>query len=441
MSELYQKVHDHLPIFAVDFGENILLYTPGFFFKIKRIPVFDLVRLFKNPERIDDFSLRESILLILGKAQECTTKWNYQAELPFSPYCLTFHVGYECNLNFSYCYSKVEDTGNKKIVGFPELEAIKSLFNYVLKIRKNNQKQFTVVYHGSGEPTFHWKKLVNSFESISRIADEKGLKVFFYIATNGCITEDQIDWLSNNMDLIGISCDGFYSINQKQRLKGNLQYLPIDEVCRRILNKGGKFDIRVTITPDSLAKLNEITTYLIKVCKARNIRIEPVYLAGSKGFQEKDSDLFIRQFIESSKIAVQFGVGFHYSGMRLFELHGPYCDVMRNTLRLTADGFTRNCFCFMTEREKFITGRYSNTTAEIVLNPKINELKKSGFNYPKECSKCINVFHCSRGCPDFCIYKDEISHNQKLNPFRCRLHQLVAVEEIKASAMNINNLF
>lgn len=438
MSELFLKVHDLLPIYKIDFGKYILLYTPGYSFKIKAIPIQELIDLLKNPERIEDESTRNSIKFILKNAMEAIDKWEYLKKMPFSPECLTIHVGNECNLSCSYCYSKVENTGNKNIVGYPSLDAIKLLIDYIIKNKKTRNERITVVFHGSGEPTFHWEKLVDSYESICLIAVEKELSVFYYTATNGCITESQIDWLAKKMDLIGISCDGPSIIQHKQRFSNNLQYLPIEKVCERILNKGGKFDIRVTVTRETISSLAEITTYLIDECKATNIRIEPVYLAKENGFFEEDAEMFFRHFTEAQNIAKRLGVNFDYSGMRMAELHGSYCDVMRNTIRLTADNVTRNCFCFMSDKEGFITGRYSKNESKFYLSSEINELRKKSFEIPTECFDCINIFHCSRGCPDYCIFEGEQSKNKKLNTFRCHLHQLIAVERIKESAINMS---
>ena len=439
MSELFVKVHDHLPVFKVDLGLSMVLYTPGNFLKINTIPKKELEYFLSDPSRIEDPDLRQALSAIVECARDASDKWEIRKQLPFSPECLTIHVGNDCNLNCTYCYSKSNKAGNKALKGFPSADSIRTVFMAMTEDVKSVRTGLTVVFHGSGEPTFHWPQLVDSVRDISNVAEECRQEVFFYIATNGCLTIPQIDWLSINMNLIGISCDGPDTIQNTQRNRGSDKYLPVDKVCRRILEMGGKFDMRVTVTPSTITHLKEITEYLIDECKARTIRIEPVFLAGENGFKEEDADVFYRLFTESRDFANQLGVTFDYAGLRMSELHGTYCDVLRNTLRLTVDGLTRNCFCFMSDNPGFITGRFNAERSEFKLSPYLNDLKKSVFQIPSGCSYCINIYHCSRGCPDFCISEQADPDSRMLSPFRCRLHQLFAVERIMTWAGSQNH--
>ena len=441
MSDLFRKVHDQLPVFAVDCGLYTALYTPGCIINIKKVPLHELIHSIKNPDGIKESAYQNAILSILERAREAVYKWELKKQTPFYPECLTIHVGSNCNLNCPYCYSKVGGADNKNILGFPDSDAIRTLFGYILKSRTDKSRPFTVVFHGSGEPTFHWQKLVNAFHDISSIARQAGQQIFAYIATNGCLKEWQIEWLAENMDLIGISCDGPQSVRQKQSTNARMQFLPAEKVCEIISNKGGKFEIRTTVTPDSILELKEITTYIIEDCKAKTIRIEPVFLAGEKGFTETEADEFFNKYIESQKYAEQQGVSYSYAGIRMTEQHGTFCDILRNTLRLTADDVTRNCFCFMNDNSEYITGRFNKEKSSFFLSPEIQELKNKAFQIPDQCQDCINIYHCSRGCPDFCVIENSLSVTQQLIPFRCRLHQLIAVENIKRSAMNQKNLY
>jgi sulfatase maturation enzyme AslB (radical SAM superfamily) len=440
MSDLFLKIHDQLPVFAVESDDFTVLYTPGFFWRIKTVPVHELLHSLKNPQAIKNPEDKNAILSILKLAQEAVTKWELQKQIPFSPDCLTIHVGSDCQLNCSYCYSKAGGTDNKLLFGFPDIAAIETLFRYIGETKAKNSEPFTVVYHGSGEPTFHWKNLVDSYNTISTIAGNNGLQIFTYIATNGCLTYEQIDWLAENMDLIGISCDGPDAIRQKQRTSGTIQYPSIEEVCVRILEKGGKFENRVTITPDTLPHFEEIVSYLILECMSQKIRIEPVFLDNENGFKVEDAEEFLKRFTSSLNYAEKYGVDISYAGVRMDEQHGTYCDVQRNTLRLTVDNVTRNCFCFMSDDTFCITGKLNKDLSAFHLSNEIQDLKTRSLQIPENCNDCINIYHCSRGCPDHCILNDHHYLHQELNPFRCRLHQLIAVERVKYSAINHTNL-
>jgi sulfatase maturation enzyme AslB (radical SAM superfamily) len=429
MSDLFIKVHDDLPVFRIDAGEKMVLYTPGYFLKTRAIPLDELRYLLQNPGIEEDIETKYGLQDLLKKAGEAKGKWEIQRKIPFSAECLTIHVGNECNLDCSYCYSKKENTGNKDLSGFPDIESIELIFNHIAHKLRGIGRKVTVVYHGSGEPSFHWKKLVESFNKISLLADRNNLQVFNYIASNGSLTKSQAYWLASNMNLIGISCDGPPDIQEMQRARSSKKYLSTRELCNRITSQSGRFELRVTITKDTINRQKEITRYLIDELNAETIRIEPVYLAGDKGFKEEDADVFFDNYIKSRNYAKQKGVKLYFSGVRLNEIHGTYCDVLRNTLRLTPDGLTRNCFCYIKNNAEFVTGRCLLSQHKFYINSEINELKIKASQIPNGCNDCINIFHCSRGCPDFCIFREE-EKDSKLNSFRCRLHKLITVEEI-----------
>lgn len=427
MSELYKKIGDKLPVYKIACGKEMVLYTPGFYVRLKSIPDSELLYLLEDPGKIEDLNTRNDLHKLLKMADEALTRWESQKRTLFLPECLTIHAGTECNLNCIYCYSKNESTGNKTLSGFPDLSSVKMMSEHLAEAVKDRSGRMTVVYHGSGEPTFHWEQLVESFNCISEVARHHKLQIFNYIATNGCMSAGQADWLSENMDLIGISCDGPPDIQRNQRQGNSGVYLSVEELCERILKKGGNFEVRVTITKDTMSRQEEIVKYLIENLNSRTIRIEPVYLTGGDAFQEKDADIYFKYFVRARDFAEKHSVKVDYSGVRLDELHGTYCDVLRNNLRLTAEGLTRNCFSFMKNNAEFVTGRCLSDQSGYYINSEINELKKKAFRIPHECNDCINVYHCSRGCPDFCIYP-EASNSRGLNAFRCRLHQLITVE-------------
>jgi uncharacterized protein len=429
MCELYKKISDKFPVYKIDCGKEMVLYTPGYSVRIKSITDSELLLLLADPDKIEDLNTRNDLLKLLRMAGEANTRWESQKRALFLPECLTIHAGNECNLNCIYCYSKNESTGNKTLSGFPDLNSVKIIIRHIAERVKEKSRRVTVVYHGSGEPAFHWEQLVESFNCISELARYHKLQVFNYIATNGCLSALQADWLAENMDLIGISCDGPPDIQRNQRQGNSGVYLSMEELCVRILKKGGKFEVRVTITKDTMLRQEEIVKYLIENLNARTIRIEPVYLAGRDAFQAKDADVYFDNFIRARDFAEKHSVKVDYSGVRLDELHGTYCDVLRNNLRLTADGLTRNCFSFMNNNAEFVTGRCLNDQSGYYINSEINELKKKALRIPHECNDCINVYHCSRGCPDFCIYAEALN-GTGLNGFRCRLHRLITVERI-----------
>lgn len=431
MSELFEKVHDSLPVFKIDHNQHVILYTPGYVFLLEKSKEDNIVQFLADPGSCRAPDTRKKFESLIIKAKKAIQTWNSLATVPFSPECLTIHSGNECNMNCTYCYTKKKRFGNYKLVGFPDLKDVETTLHFTLKNSTPNFRKLTVVYHGSGEPAWHWHQLVECQKQVFRIAQEYKMELFSYIATNGCLSKKQVSWLSDNMNLIGISCDGPPDIQKKQRAVNGELPLTIPEVCHRIIESGGRFDIRVTITRETVTRQVEIVKYLVEECNAETIRIEPLYCADEDGFIEDDADLFYFHYEKARNYAEQSNVCCGYSGVRPFEQHGPFCDILRNTIRLTPDGLSRNCFCSMNEDACFITGKHSNGEKNFAMVGYLDKLKKMALQIPDDCHNCINVFHCSRGCPDFCIYDlDDFQHN-KLNPFRCKLHKIITVNMLK----------
>jgi radical SAM protein with 4Fe4S-binding SPASM domain len=430
MNSIFEKIHEELPIFKIDDRNCSILYTPGYFVKISPINSDSIRNYIVNPDKIDNSNLKKTMFDLLDKARLAQSNWENQTQKAFVPECLTIHVGSECNLNCVYCYAKAEFTNNSKIKGFPDFANIRKVLEYIYEQRTDVSKTLTIVYHGSGEPTYHWERLVEIHQKISDFAKEKHISIFYYLATNACLSDNKIEWLSKNINLIGISCDGPRAINDANRTR-NCTHFPIDYVCKKIIEYKGKFDIRVTVTKDSIVKLSEITTYLIEQCKATTIRVEPVYLAGANSFVEKEADIFLKEYINARQIAKKHHVSLEYSGARLNEIHGTYCDVLRNTIRLTPDGNLRNCFCYMFDKHGFILENLKSNESDFKIAEKAYSLKDKATAIPHECNECINIYHCSRTCPDFCIFDENRFISRKINPFRCRFNKSLTIYSIR----------
>jgi sulfatase maturation enzyme AslB (radical SAM superfamily) len=429
MDELFHKVHDSLPVFKIDDGKDVILYTPGYHKRLSSLQT-DLLQFYlENQDLILDKKLRTGFSEVVKKAQETKEIWEVRKSVPFSPECLTIHVGQEFNPDSGCCYSEKVPAGNSMISGFPDLNSVETVFNHIVRNVKRTRHKITVVYHASEEPAFSWQDLVKTFSALSILAAENQVQLFSYITTNGFLSSEQADWIAENMDLIGITCDGVPGIQKLKSTANSNGFISAKELTSRIIDKKGKFQIRVTITRETINQQKKIVKYLFEKLGANHIIIEPCYLAGENGFREEDASVFFRSFKEALSYSDKNGVTLEYDGVRLNELHGTYCDVLRNTLRLTPDRLIRNCFCYMNNNIGHITGSLSGEKPELYLIPEIKKLKTATSEIPEACYECINIYHCSRGCPDYCILHVD-NRPQELNSFRCRLHKLLAVDRI-----------
>jgi radical SAM protein with 4Fe4S-binding SPASM domain len=305
------------------------------------------------------------------------------------------------------------------------IDAVLLAARWVVSNCLKKESPFIFVAHGGGEPTFHWELLTKLTKKVRQVADDAGIGFFSYIATNGNLEQDKVTWLVQNFNLIGLSCDGPVEQNQFQR-NGSLNRI-LKKTARTILEEGGKFDVRSTISRTQIFKQTTIVEYLVDELQAKRIRLEPEYLNQNDPFTVDDARPFIDNFIKASEMAESKGSKVEYSGVRINEIHSSFCDINRNTLRINPQNQFINCFCDV-DNQRYPFGTVNFSTNQIELT-NFEDLKKKPFDLRPECGNCINVYHCSRGCPDHCVHRDE-----RLNGFKCKLNAELAVELIKKQA-------
>lgn len=427
MSELFYKIHPVLPVFIVPSKQGSVLYTAGYQLLVKD----DRDRIESLISRWPDYKpdeLQEEMILLLQKAEENVKAYTGFISSPPGNDCLTIHTGTECNRKCKYCFASRIFQGDIELNGFPDRDAVQEVFRFMIRSR-DNKRPFTVVYHGSGEPTYHFKELIECHDLLRQIAGREKISMRSYIATNGGMSNEVRAWIAGNIDITGISCDGPPEINSLQRPGGNDDYDTVEEFCRELQQKGRKYEIRATITRRSMQHLVGIVDYFIKNLKATTIRIEPVYLSETESFTREDADTFFMQYKAAAALSSKHGGSLSYAGVRHGEIHSTYCDTLRNTLRINPFGITGNCFIHFRDESRFLTGRYDSDKNKFTPDPEISKTRMESGRIPRECFKCINVLHCSRGCPDFCIHE-----NVQLNAFRCRLHKLITTDYVLKNA-------
>jgi len=431
----FRKIHNKLPIFSIPGNDKTILYTPG---KIKLFPS----KLISSSINISDYSkyayvanyIKDDIIQLIHSAEISEKKWNDYFNREFAPECLTIYPGNACNLRCKYCYTKEKDD---KII---DKEFVKAAAELTAKYCAREKRTLYLVFHGGGEPTFHWVLLQNLYKIVHQICLKHKIPVFSYIATNGVFSGTQASWLAKHFNRIGVSCDGFPEIHDSQRGSSSLKLTStiLKKNIFSLLELNDNIDIRVTITPQSMVFMEKIVVYFINELHIKNIRVEPVYSYGEKGFIPEDAVTYANHFLKASYIAQKSGANVSYSGVRMNEIHSGYCDVLRNTVRITPDNEIINCFFDSTS--KVVKTKYNkigvqtNNCIEVNYN-QIKKIKEVLLKIPEPCNTCINIYHCSRACPEYCQLskKKNIEFNLTDN-FRCLLNKELAVRYIKDKA-------
>jgi uncharacterized protein len=451
------RLHPALPVFRLDEAGQTVLYAPGVALATTSAVAAEVERAFRESRpTLPDGEAARVAAILEERGEAAARAWRRLAESPFEPECLTLYPSNRCNLACSYCWAappgprrgrervRRGSAGNLR-PDFPTLseQVVYAAARLVARNCANRNRPLALVLHGGGEPTLHWGLLRRVRDRIGRIARDRGTTVWAYIATHGVLHETRARWLAARFDLIGLSCDGPPEIQNLNRPSaGGAPTAAIVERTARVLaDAGTPFIVRSTVTREHVTRQRDIVSYACDRLGVRTVRFEPVYGARrvpSAGFQAEHADEFVEHFLAARTEAVRRGCDLQISGVRLDEIHGPYCNPLRQVLQLTADGVAAACFLSTgaggPEEAVMALGRVNPSTGDFDIDrERAQELRRRAARLPARCEACANIYHCARDCPDVCVVTAEPEVEQ-IEGFRCRVHKILAQHRIRELA-------
>lgn len=401
-----------LPIFSRAAGGLTLFYAPGYLAaadaekarEIRKILAGEIP--FGNPAAAELISAAGSALAHWERIRDPES---------YCPVCLTLYTTLACSLKCEYCFAEE----NREPALFLEHEFIRDSARMVLANCKKTDMPFTAVFQGGGEPSLD-PRLPEILAELRELCGAEGVPFFSYIATNGVMEEEKARWIAEHFDAVGLSLDGPPEIQDTQRpLRtggGSSQLVErTAAVLKRIM---GRLNVRVTVRPQEFTRIGEITAYLADHLHADEIHLEPAYCRGA-GPNPEQADLFCEQYLSAVKKLRAEGVRLTFSGSRIGEIHGRYCQIFRQVLHLVPPDGRSACFAVSSRRSAEYSG-----LALFVDNFLFDEL--SGED--PGCTDCFNRFHCARGCPDVCpMLPGDL---KDAGSFRCRVSRTLAEAEL-----------
>jgi len=440
MTATIKRIHPALPIFRLERDGRCVFYTPGHLTVLTEADATMLEAALgdRGPGR----SRIEAVAAQIRRcAEQARAAWHRLVDQPFAPECLTLYLSNRCNLACAYCYAADPPAQSSRRAGRPVLaeRPVLAATRLVAWHCARKHKPLRVVLHGGGEPTLEWPLVQRLVQITRHVANEAGVPWWGYIATNGVLSPQRAAWLSKHFNQIALSCDGPEDIQNRQRSfpGGSSTTKAVERTAAILADNGASLTVRATITRYSLDRQVEIVNYLHRSLGATEIRFEPVYRAPvpEQRFGPDDAPRFIDHFLAAQKRARELGCRLSISCVRLEEVHGPYCDVLRGVLRLTPDGRATTCFLCISGRNtdhKYTVGYYDERSANFVLDEtRIVHHRRRATRIPDRCHDCVNVFHCTRECPEACLL-DSVADNAP--GFRCLLAKGLATAWILQAA-------
>ena len=408
---------ESLPIFTRQFEELTLFYAPGYLAAARDAEAAEILGLLSGELPFDhEGTVSPGIvtLELIHHAQNAVQQWHALHDPEnYKPLCLTLYTALACNLHCTYCFAEPERESNLRLSRGQIMDAAK----IILANCKEEQKSFTAVFHGGGEPSLD-PRLPELLAALKTVSMQEQVPFYSYLATNGVMPEETAVLLAQNFDRIGLSVDGPPDIQNRQRpLRGGGETSAIIERTAGIIREiQGHLTIRATVLPESYSRIPEIVSYCREVLHADEVRMEPAY---RQDLDLSAADEFCEYFLQAKARAS----GLSYSGSRLDEIHGRYCHCFRQVLQLVPPDGCSVCFAVSSRAEAEKRGLHfpwSRDTFEMLSAE------------DPECLHCFNRFHCSRGCPDICPAQNSGTHDY--GSFRCRVNRTLAEAELQRTA-------
>jgi uncharacterized protein len=345
-------------------------------------------------------SLYESGLLTETPLKEPVTPENEG----FMPHIVTLFPTSRCNLRCRYCYANA---------GWKDSEMNFATAKAAIDLVATNAgllglPQFTVGFHGGGEPTLAWELITQAVDYAKAIAEQKGLETEIYAATNGMFNTKQRDYILKNFSNLNISFDGPPDIQNYNRptASGAPSYALALKNMKCLDDNGFEYGVRATVTATTVNRLPEIAEWFSKELKIKYLHIEPVWLCGrclTTGEEVPEDDDFIKNFLEAQEITEKAGISLLYSGLRYDALLSKFCGAAGNGFNVLPDGIVTSCY-EITEAdnpkaELFHYGRYDAASGQFVFDKvKLARLQQYAVEKIPYCRDCFCKWHCAGDC-------------------------------------------
>ena len=364
-------------------------------------------------------------------AHEAVAEAERQRSEPFRPECLTLYLNNECNLRCAYCYADPSPLPAARL----EMRSVATAGELVAENCRDKGLPFTNVFHGGGEPTFRLERLRRALAVLDGVALAHQVQPFRYLATNGLLPGEQAKWLAHRFDLVGLSCDGPAEIHDRQRPRwdGRGSLADLEHTAHILRQEGCPIHVRTTITRETVDRQTEIAGYLCQQFRPEEIHFEPLYQGGRAGdgaeLEADRAEAFVAHLLEARAVARGYGIPLSIAGSRPGSIHGPHCNVFRQTLNLVPGGAATVCFKLNDAAQVVaLGGRVGAPHTEArrfeVDHRQVSILREQLAIEPPECAACFNRYHCARGCPDCCPLEDEESWLACAGGgFRCRVQK------------------
>jgi|GEM_PF-2585454 len=421
------------------FGEgNFIIPHEEFLILYQNNPAFRNILLLKN--KIQEILVNKDVLSYLKQqtshfskndtvsenntaSQDGTTQ-NSPNEMTGAAFGLMLSLTSNCSLRCSYCYISGGD--EKKSMSW---EIAQKATDYSVRYCLEQKiKNFSLTFHGQGEPTLNWNLLKKASEYYKKQCIEHGFVPQIMLMTNGVLSKQKIVFLKENNVEAGISMDCSSETLDKLRPMANgksLLYI-LNNTLKMFDELEYNFGIRATVTDLNVDEMEDFVHYLSQFKACTSVKFEPVAMSGrafNSTLKDDFSDRFILNFFKAKRAALRNGLTVTHAASQLDSQRTAFCKAIGNNLNfcVSASGAVSSCYEHLKDTDDnnpFVYGKYTNGNFSISENKRLELKKKNPL--AAECESCFISTTCCGDCHSKCFSKEE--KNQK----KCYINREIA---------------
>jgi len=228
-------------------------------------------------------------------------------------------------------------------------------------------------------------------------ATELGLEVHASTATNGVLSDKQIDWIIANLDGVSLSFDGPPSMHDRHRLNilGQGSSEQVISTIRRFDEANFRYGLRVTVTADQISSLPDSVEFICSQFNPQRIQVEPSYQLGRwKDAVSAETSQFIDMFREAQTRAEKWNKEIYYSAARVGLPTNHFCGITQDSFALSSDGNVSACYEVFSEKSEwapiFFYGKPEKWSSRYSFDlEKLNHLRNQSVQHREYCQGCF----------------------------------------------------
>lgn len=370
-----------------------------------------------------------------------------QHEEGFSPTQVTLFPTNGCNLRCSYCYAfGGEGGGNGEPITRMRLEVAQRAIDLVARNAYEQRaagepvRNFLVSIHGNGEPFCAFDLIREIVWYGQDVSEQLDIPVVFNAATNGVLTEEQLDFVLANFNNVNISFDGLPEFQNANRplAGGRGSFAAVDHTMRRLSEAGLNFGIRTTVTAAMVDAMPRIVEFVAtNYPSIEQLHLEPVWECGrckTSSDTMPDSNVFVERYLESLEVAYKYGLRLVFSGARQDILSDSFCKVSSGSFTVTPTGDVTACYevSYRSDprSERFFFGRFDDEVGDFVFDDaKLAELGTLNVRNIRFCDNCFCRWHCAGDCAAKVL--DGIDLDEHHGSVRCTISRALTLNQLQ----------